>query len=274
MQSLSRRFQLTLGVLSLVVTVLGTIGAFVVFQQELSNRQIAYLADYVKERSSNVDKRFSNLENLHKSAAAELERRVGLLSPADVDRLAEQYYPLRADGTRRSRPEFFDGHLATTGEFTYGMGALLIRPEEITREQKAVLVAAFEIVSDFGQAAHGEYDNFYFFTPGTRLVMFGPDRPDKLLFYRQDAPADLDLSQEEMSSLTLPENDPTRATRCTNLQRLIQDNHGERLATGCMTPAYVDGRYVGSFGSSIELTGFFLNAIRNTLPGASNLVVT
>nr|QQZ48950.1 hypothetical protein JKL49_16890 [Phenylobacterium glaciei] len=31
---------------------------------------------------------------------------------------------------------------------------------------------------------------------------------------------------------------------------------------------------MGSFGSSIELTGFFLNAIRNTLPGASNLVVT
>lgn len=274
MQSLSRRFQLTLGVLSLVVTVLGTLGAFVVFQQELSNRQIAFLADYVRERSSNVDKRFSNLENLHKSAAAELERRVKLLSPQDVDRLADQYYPLRADGTRRSRPEFFDGHLGRTGEFTYGMGALLTRPETIAQEQKAALVAAFEIVSDFGQAAHGEYDNFYFFTPGTRLVMFGPDRPDKLIFYREEAPADLDLSQEEMSSLTLPENNPTRATRCTNLQRLIQDNHGERLATGCLTPAYVDGRYIGSFGSSIELTGFFLNAIRNTLPGASNLVVT
>ncbi|MBP7651080.1 MAG: response regulator, partial [Phenylobacterium sp.] len=84
----------------------------------------------------------------------------------------------------------------------------------------------------------------------------------------------LNVSKEEMAQITLPRNDPARVTRCTNLQRLIQDNKGERLATGCLTPAYVGGRYVGSFGSSIELTGFFLNAIKNTLPGASNLVVT
>ena len=136
------------------------------------------------------------------------------------------------------------------------------------------MVSAFEIVSDFGQAAHGEYDNFYFFMPATRLVMFGPDRPDRLMFYREEAPADLDIGKEEMAILTTPGNDPERATRCTNLQRLIQDNHGERLATACMTPVYINDEYVGAFGSSIELTGFFLDAIRHTLPGASNLVVT
>ena len=274
MQSLSRRFLVGLGVVSLVITVLGSVGAFIVFQRELSSRQVAYLADYVKERSSNVDKRFANLENLHKSAALELERRVRSLSAADVDRLMEAYYPQRPDGTRRSRPEYFDGRLDASGEVTYGMGAFLSRAAEMSRDEQAVMAAAFGIVSNFGQAAHSEYDNFYFFTPATRLVMFGPDRPDKLMFYRHDAPADLDISKEEMSSLTTPKNDPERATRCTTLQRLLQDNHGERLATGCLTPAYVDGRYVGSFGSSIELTGFFLNAIRNTLPGASNLVVT
>ncbi|MES2894690.1 MAG: ATP-binding protein [Pseudomonadota bacterium] len=274
MQSLSRRFQVSLGVLSLILTALGTVGAFLVFQRELSNRQITYLADYVEERSTNVDKRFSNLENLHKAAATELERRVKRLPPAEIDRLAETYYPMRADGTRRSRPEYFDGHTSPTGEVTYGMGAFISRGADIPWLEKAALVSAFEIVSDFGQAAHSEYDNFYFFTPSTRLVMFGPDRQDKLMFYRQEAPADLDISKEEMSKIVLPQNNPERATRCTNLQRLIQNAQGERLATGCLTPAYVDGKFVGAFGSSIELTGFFLNAIRNTLPGASNLVVT
>jgi signal transduction histidine kinase/CheY-like chemotaxis protein len=104
--------------------------------------------------------------------------------------------------------------------------------------------------------------------------MFGPDRPDHLLFYRRGAPANLDISGEQMASLTTPEHDPTRATRCTSLQHLLQNHHAERLATACLTPAYVHGRYIGSFGSSIELTGFFLNALRQTLPGASNLVVT
>ena len=130
------------------------------------------------------------------------------------------------------------------------------------------------LVADLGQAARRDYDNLYFFTPATRLVMYGPDRPDHLMFYRRDAPADLSIAQEEMAKVTLPAADPERATRCTNLQRLIQDKVGKRLATACLTPAYVDGRYVGSFGSSMELTGFFLNAVKNTPSGASPLIVT
>jgi len=105
-------------------------------------------------------------------------------------------------------------------------------------------------------------------------VMYGPDRPDHLMFYRHDAPADLSIAKEEMAQITLPANDPQRATRCTNLQRLIQDSVGKRLATGCLTPAYYHGRYIGSFGSSMELTHFFLNALAGTPPGASPMIVT
>ena len=275
MNSLSRRFLISVGLMSLVVTILGSIGAFVVFQQELSNRQISYLSDYVRERSSNIDKRFTNLTNLHKAAGVELERRMNHLSDADVNRLTEDYFPAKGDGTRRSRDALFDGHLTASGRWIYGMGAFISDADQASMAERRALTAAFSVVSDFGQAARSEYDNFYFFTPAdARLVMFGPDRPDRLMFYRHDAPASLDVSKEEMAQITLPKNDPAKVTRCTNLQRLIQDKKGERLATGCLTPAYVNGRYVGAFGSSIELTGFFLNAIKNTLPGASNLVVT
>ncbi|HZZ35691.1 MAG TPA: ATP-binding protein, partial [Caulobacteraceae bacterium] len=260
--------------MSLALTALGSISVFLVVQRELEHRQIAFLGDYVRERSSNVDKRFSNLEAVHKAAARELERRVRHLTPAQVNELTERYYPLSGDGARRSRPEDFDGRQDEGGGYIYGMGAFIGHADQAPPTEKAALVAAYDVVADFGQAIRGDYDNFYFFTPSTRLVMFGPDRPDRLMFYRHDAPADLDVSGEEMAKITLPANDPTGATRCTNLQRLIQNNHGERLATGCITPAYVDGRYVGSFGSSIELTGFFLSAVRTTLPGASSLVVT
>ena len=53
MKSLSRRFLISVGLMSLVMTVLGTLGAFVVFERELSHRQIGYLTDYVRERASN-----------------------------------------------------------------------------------------------------------------------------------------------------------------------------------------------------------------------------
>ena len=274
MKSLSRRFLISVGLMSLVMTVLGTLGAFVVFERELSNRQIGYLTDYVRERSSNVDRRFSNLSTLHKAAAEELEQRMNHLSDADVAREAEAYFPMQADGTRRSRSRYFEG-VMEDGDYTYGMGAFVGHAKDVPPQEMKALVAAFKLVSGFGQAARRDYDNFYFFTPWkTRLVMYGPDRPDHLMFYRHDAPADLSITGEEMARITLPQFDPQRVTRCTNLQRLIQDDVGKRLATACMTPAYVNGRYVGSFGSSMELTHFFLNALKNTPSGASPLIVT
>jgi len=274
MKSLSRRFLVSVGLMSLVVTVLGAAGAFVVFQKELSERQIAYLGDYVRERASNVDKRFSNLTTLHRAAGEELERRMDHLSAAETDRLADVYFPRAGDGSRRSDPRHFDG-VAQDGRFTYGMGAFLGHADELAPFDKRALVAAFPLVSDFGQAARKDYDNFYFFSrSATRLVMYGPDRPDHLMFYRHDAPADLDISKEEIATITLPAADPTRATRCTNLQRLLQDNVGDRLATACVTPVYVHGRYVGAFGSSIEVSGFLQNAVKTMLPGASSLIVT
>jgi signal transduction histidine kinase/ActR/RegA family two-component response regulator len=274
MKSLSRRFLVGVGLMSLVVTIFGTLGAFVVFKRELSERQIAFLGDYVRERANNIDGRFSKLTALHKAAEEELQRRMSRLPPAEVDRLADLYLPDHGDGTRRSDPKWFDGAM-NHGEFTYGMGAFVGQADKLSRQEKAALVAAFELVSDFGQAARKDYDNFYFFTPPkTRLVMYGPERPDRLMFYRHDAPADLDISREEIATLTSPKADPARETRCTNLQPLIQNMNGEKLATACVTPAYVGGRYVGAFGSSIELTGFFLDAVKKPLPGASSLIVT
>jgi signal transduction histidine kinase/CheY-like chemotaxis protein len=273
MKSLSRRFLISVGLMSLIMTVLGTLGAFVVFERELSSRQIGYLTDYVRERSSNVDRQFSNLTTLHKAAGEELQRRINNLPDADVNRLADSYFPLQADGTRRSRPEFFDG-VRKGADYTYGMGVFIGHLEDAGPGDLKTLVAAFPLVSAFGQAARHDYDNFYFFTPATRLVMYGPDRPDHLMFYRHDAPANLDIASEEMARLTLPSLDPDRVTRCTNLSRLVQDNVGKRLATACVTPVYVNGRYVGAFGSSMELTHFFLNAVKNTPSGASPLIVT
>src|ERR1700761_6927329 len=130
MKSLSRRFLISVGLMSLIMTVLGTFGAFVVFERELSNRQIGYLTDYVRERSSNVDRQFTNLSTLHKAAGEELQQRMNRLSDAEVRRLADHYFPLQADGTRRSRDNYFDG-VEQSGDYIYGMGAFLAKGKDI-----------------------------------------------------------------------------------------------------------------------------------------------
>ena len=274
MQSLSRRFLIGVGIMSLAVTVLGALGTFAIFQQNLLRRQVDYLDIYVSERSSNVDRRFTNLINLQTAASRELVRRSSQLSPGEVDRLMDLYFPLRPDGTRRSRARYFDGQQEQDGHYVYGMGAFMSQASTMSDRDRRLLAAAFSVVSDFGQAAHSEYDNFYFFTPETRMVMFGPDRQDRLLYYRETAPASLSIAKEEMTAIIQPGPNPTGVTVCTKLQRLLQARDGERLGTGCLTPVYLDNKMVGAFGSSIELSGFFQNAVRNTMPGATSLVVT
>jgi signal transduction histidine kinase/ActR/RegA family two-component response regulator len=263
--SISRRFLISVGLLSIAVTLIAFGAAFVAFQQELERREIAYLRDYVTQRANQEERR---------DAGAAIKLRMARLSDGETNALFDQYFPLRADGTRRSRDAAFDGQQKADGDYLYGVGAFIKDGANVPMLEKKALVAAYQVVPRFGESAVTRYDNFYFFTPGTRLVMFAPTRPDRLLFYRQKAPANLDISGEEMSKITGMALNPARGIRCTNLQRLLQDNAGERLATGCMTPVDAEGRHLGAFGSSIELSGYFMRAIRDTSRGAVNLITT
>jgi signal transduction histidine kinase/ActR/RegA family two-component response regulator len=271
--SLSRNFLLSVGVTSVVVTIAAALSAFAMFQSELAHRQIDFLSHYVEERTSNLDRRFANVAKLQQSAVAALQRREADLKPGEGARLLDADLPLQPDGTRRSLSADFDGHVTPGGRLVYGMGAFVAHGRDVSDSEVRALVSAYPIVSSFGQAAHGEYDNFYFFTPSNRVIIFGPDRPDHLMFYRRQAPADLDFSQEEMVRLVLPSADPSHATRCTSLQHLIQDKAGARTGIACVTPAYVGGRFVGAFGSTLSVAPFFADALHETLSGATGMVL-
>ena len=135
-QSLSRHFLIGVAVLSVGVTVLSAVGGFLAFQHELADRQIAFLKDYVRERSRNIDRRFSNLNSMQTAAGVELQRRMAALTPREADRLLDADYPLQSDGTRRSRPQAFDGQHQSNGEQVYGMGALIADAAHMTEEDK------------------------------------------------------------------------------------------------------------------------------------------
>ncbi|MEW6597282.1 MAG: ATP-binding protein [Pseudomonadota bacterium] len=273
--SLSRDFLIRIGMYALGITLLATVAAFFAFQQGLAKQEVTFLADYVRERSANVERRFSNLTALHEAASRELQWRMRLAPPAVAERLFNEYYPLRPDGSRRSKDADFDGVMEEDGDHVYGMGALITQPQTLTVDDRRLLASVFPVVAAVGVAARAQYDNIYFFMPPVaRLVMFAPDRPDRLMFYRHTAPANLDVSKFAMANLVSPENDPTRATVCTDLQRLVQDTTGPRQGTACMTPAYIEGRYVGAFGSSIDLSGFLTAAVDNPLPDATGMIMT
>ncbi|WP_158916535.1 ATP-binding protein [Caulobacter sp. S45] len=271
--SLLRNFLIGLGLASLVSTVLASVIAFNAFKHELEHRQVEYLGHYVQERAHNIGHRFSTLTTLQTTAGEELRRRVAQMPDKEVEHAFDSVFQLQPDGTRRSVASSFDGRFGVHGRLIYGMGAFLPPNSAQTIEQKRILLSAFDVVANFGQAARGDYDNFYFFTNHNQVVLFGPNRPDKLMFYRRDAKPTLDFSKEEMVKIVQPSADPTGQTRCTKLQRLIQDNGGDRVATGCLTPVYLDGRMIGAFGSSINVTSYLASVVGDTLPGAKSIII-
>jgi signal transduction histidine kinase/CheY-like chemotaxis protein len=274
MRSLSRKFLIGVGAMTIAVTALASLAAFFAFQHELAERQVGFLADYVVERTQTEDRHFSELAETHHAAAAALQARISRLQPGEIEQRFNDFYVLQADGTCRSRDKAFDGYKDAVGDYYYGVGGFISDCRHMTLQDKAIMVAAYHVVSHVGEVVSREYDNFYFFTPNNRFLMFGPTRPDHLMFYRHEAPANLDVRQEQMVQLTLPSVNPTRAIRCTSLQRLVQDNAGERLATACVSPVDLGGKHIGAFGSSIQLAGYFMKAVGNALPGSSNLIVT
>ncbi len=278
MKSLARKFLISLGVMTILVTAVASAVSFFAFKHELVQHQLAFMSDYVRERTNKEDRRFSGLILLHRSADEAMRRRMAAMSDSEASRLFDLDFPLQADGTRRTTDAAFDGQGDGHGGVIYGVGGFVSHGADVSIQDKKVLVAAYSVVARFGETVKADYDNFYFFMPRTtRVVMFGPDRKDKLIYYRKTAPANLDVSPQQMVQMTLTAANPARLTRCTDLRAVISEKAKggalQRMGVSCATPFDIDGVQAGAFGSSIQMSGYLAKAVADTLPGASNIIV-
>ena len=270
---LARRLLAIVAVLSIAVTGVATAVAFVFVQKSAADTQMRHLAEYVGERVKTEDRLFSDLVKVHDAASQALTRRLESRDAVDAQAEFDTLFPEFGDGTRRTAPHLFDG-VREGPHFVYGIGGYLPRAEALSLRERALFVSAMEVVANTGETEIHHYDNFYFFTPKTQFVMFGPKRADKLLYYRRDAPPNLDISGEEMLQLTLPQTNPGRVMKCTKLRRLISDPSGRGLNAACVTPFYQNDQFKGAWGTSLSLDSYLLRAVAEALPGGRNMIVS
>jgi signal transduction histidine kinase/ActR/RegA family two-component response regulator len=271
---LARRLLSIVMLLSIIVTGLASAATFAFVQRSSMERQVASLQVYVQERTAAEDRLFSELVKVHADATEALMRRIDKVKGPGLDARFDQLFPLRADGTRRSAPALFDGRVSSDGGYVYGMGAFIADGTDVTADEKAFFVATLQVAAMVGEAQRSRYDNFYMYTTDNRLVMFGPDRDDRLQYYRRDAPASFSFQHEEMATIMLPANNPGRVMRCTKLRKLLSDPTGKALTTGCMSPIDIDGRHVASWGTTITLDSYLMEAIEDAIPGSENVIVS
>lgn len=272
-RSLARTLLIVTLALSAGFTVIASFVTFQIVSHGLTSEKLTHLGEYAGERALVENQLFEDAARVQIQAGEALVRRMQALTQAEVDRSFEEAFLLRADGTRRSPPQDFEGRKSATGEPVFGMGAFISRGEHLSAEERRLLVSAWQVVGRFGEAQLGFNDNFYFFTPDNRLVMFAPARADRLSFYRETAPADFSFANEDLVQVTLPSVNPERRTRCTGLRRLLYVQTGAALTTGCHTPVDIDGRHVGAFGTTLQMGARLLNSVREGPSGGVNLIV-
>lgn len=228
----------------------------------------------ITERANRQRALFEDVGQAHLAAQRTFLRRYSALQGQDVTATFNRLFPRQFDGTHRSRDDLFDGGSLDAGDDVYGMGAFIPDAAAMTADRQRMILAAFQTVRQHGEALYPRVDNLYFFTPYNDLIMFGPDRADRLQFYRRDAPADFDFQDESLARVVGLQTNPRGVTACTALRRLIYVTDGTALTTGCHTPVRVSGRHIGAFGVTIAMGDYLATSVQDAEPHTENMILT
>jgi len=236
-------------------TLVIAVAALVAFQQERATAIDQSLAA-LDQRNSNVvnelAQRFDRIEKTQSRTLALFREERAALRPGEAERLFAALYPRAIDGTRRSTDPMFEGGATAIG-LTQGMAGFIPAGTEKDPEAVRDIVAATLAVRRMADGSRFELESLYFFTPRNDIVIFAPNRPDRLEFYRYTAPASFAFQDREFATISTPAANPARKMACTGLQSLISLKYQEVWTTGCMTPVDRAARHIGTFGTSIPL---------------------
>lgn len=240
------------GLSALLAAVIG-FAAYRILLGTHETAQIEQAEAYIRVRAEQEQAFYNEALAFNRAAERAFRRRLSRILDEDVSAQFDVYFPLMPDGTRRSVPGLFDGFLYADGDYVFGIGAFMGDGAGMTMDDKRRYLAAFQAVRSVGEAHLGRFSSLYYFTPDRRVVIFAPERPDRLEFYRFNAPADFDLRGDEDDALLDLRLNPESAMRCTPLSRFVYDESGERSASACRLPVRAGERLLGAFGTSMMM---------------------
>ncbi|MEO1041247.1 MAG: ATP-binding protein [Pseudomonadota bacterium] len=194
----------------------------------------------------------------HQQASLEgMWARYASIDPLAAGKKLDAVMPEFGDGTRRSIDGLFDGIANGEGQRTYGIGAYVARSDELTDNDRKLLIAAYETVRTFGPSLSGQFSNFWFLSTRGDVIVFAPHRANKLMTYRRDLPADWDFSSAPIAEVITRARNPERRLICSGLSSFIYDSVGQSVTTSCETPVdAADGTTLGAFGVTLPLDGW------------------
>ncbi|MFL9841034.1 diguanylate cyclase [Sphingomonas sp. ST-64] len=239
--------------LSALIGLIFAVSGLIAYQdseQRTREAGLATLDHYARQVARHQEERFSRIRKTHVHATELFRAQFALGAPVTGPGAFDAMFPRDRRGGRRSAPALYDGGSTPLG-YMRGVGAFIAHEPDGAERRR--LMAATGIVHALGEGVRSDLESLYYFTPDNSLVIFAADRPDRLRFYRRDAPSSLDFQQQEFATIATPRANPGRTMRCTALRHIMHDRSGGTWTTGCMTPVDIGGRHVGTWGTSVLL---------------------
>jgi PAS domain S-box-containing protein len=261
---------------ALVIVLLFLAAIPVVFVLESAHSEAEALASldaFGRNVAADQQRRFVKIAAIESMAVDRMRKLLAAPRPAAAAAFNSDF-PLATDGTRRSRPPLFEGEVRPDGSIVAGVGAFISQGDAMPESRLRTLLAGFDALRATSGGIGPELTSLYFFTPTNDIIIYAPSRRDRLQFYRETAPADLDFQQSSVARIMAPANNPERRLRCTELEEATYDPSGKTWTTGCMTPMDVDGTHIGSWGVSLLLHELFAGGIPAAPPGARTIIVS
>jgi hypothetical protein len=244
----------------LLVAILATVVLRPFIENERTSAKRENLAAYVEERASGRNTFFEEARIVQETARDQFQRHYADLDQARIDAIFTDRFPVFDAGTRRSRDEDFDGRRTEDGHLVYGMGAFL-GATQFTPTERREVVAAYLAITAVGPGVAGLFDSLYFNDDGDRLVIFAPNRDDRLEFYRRTAPDSFEFSNASFVEIAQPSANPNGQFACTALTDLLYRQDERMLTIGCHLPVRHVGRHVGAFGMTLDVRDYLFDAV-------------
>jgi signal transduction histidine kinase/ActR/RegA family two-component response regulator len=214
---------------------------------------IAQETEIVRERTLRERERFAPVMLIERSILAEHEQIDSDLDQAQANDIFAAAMVEHADGTWRSRDYLFDGGDLTGIGRVYGMAVYM--PEgELTEERKRLVAGAILTLTESGRHFSSWFTSMWFISQSGDVVIFAPNREDRLTFYRQTAGPALNVRELNFYRSVLPEENPEGRITCTGHEKATWDEKGQTLVSSCQVAAVFNGRFGGAWGTTITIS--------------------
>lgn len=258
----TRLFRFLLALMGFAVLISAGLVAVTVYLSQ-HNTAVSVLSRYMQERGLREEELFTVLSDTQATAKSLFLAHFDRLSAEDARVRLDQWFPVAEDGTRRSMDALYDGTFIDEIGPVRGIGAFISPQHEMTDERARALIAAFRTLGVLAPQAGINLESLWFTSEYDDVIIFAPDRPDDLIFYRKSAPVDFTLVGAPFAETSSFAANPVGETRCTPLTRLMYVQDGKALTTGCQTPMRISETQLGVWGTTLPMEAAFHRALKD-----------